>query len=93
MSGGKKKHPKKRTYTEGEVRRMVKQCADDATKTILMLCATAARDQFDMDEDTFVEFMGRMQRYVDAEADRLVSIEDANMSMQKHGIDLRLQRW
>ena len=94
MSGGKKKaRTKKRTYTEGEVRRIVHKCQDDAVKKIILLCATAARDEFDMDEEQFVNFLARMQRYVDNEAQGLVDVEVANKSLEKHGIDLRLCRW
>ena len=93
MSSGKKKYPKKRTYTEGEVRRIVHKCQDDAVKKIILLCATAARDEFDMDEEQFVNFLARMQRYVKNEGLGLVDIEDANKSLEKHGIDLRLERW
>ena len=83
MSGGKKHRYKKQkqTYTIGEVRRMIHQCTDEATKKVILLCVTAARDQFDMDEDTLVEFMARMQRYVDYEKDKLISIEDSNKSL------------
>ena len=93
MSSGKKKYPKKRTYSESEVRRMIHKCNDEAVKKIMLLCVTAARDEFDMDEEKLVTFMGRMQRYVDNEAAGLFDINVANESLKKHGIDLRLTRW
>ena len=93
MSGGKKKYYKKRTYTEGELAYITRQRADEAVKKILLLCVTAARDEFDMDEEQFVNFMCRMQRYVDSEAKGLVDIGVANESLKKHGVDLRLTKW
>ena len=93
MSGGKKKKPKSKMYSESEVRRMVHKCNDEAVKKIMLLCVTAARDEFDMDEDKLVTFMGRMQRYVDNEAAGLFKLDVANESLKKHGIDLKLARW
>ena len=95
MSGGKnkKKRPKARMYSESELRRAVRESADGCVKKIILLCATAARDEFDTDEEQFVNFLARMQRYVKNEGLGLVDIEDANKSLEKHGIDLRLERW
>ena len=95
MSGGKnkKKRPKARMYSESELRRAIKESTDGCVKKIILLCATAARDEFDMDEEQFVNFLARMQRYVKNEGLGLVDIEDANKSLEKHGIDLRLERW
>lgn len=95
MSGGKnkKKRPKARMYSESELRRAIRESADGCVKKIILLCATAARDEFDMDEEQFVNFLARMQRYVKNEGLGLVDIEDANKSLEKHGIDLRLERW
>ena len=95
MSGGKnkKKRPKARMYSESELRRAIRESADGCVKKIILLCATAARDEFDMDEEKFVNFLARMQRYVKNEGLGLVDIEDANKSLEKHGIDLRLERW
>lgn len=95
MSGGKnkKKRPKARMYSESELRRAIRESTDGCVKKIILLCATAARDEFDMDEEQFVNFLARMQRYVDNEAQGLVDVDVANKSLEKHGIDLRLERW
>ena len=92
-SGKKKKRPKARMYSESELRRAIRESADGCVKKIILLCATAARDEFDMDEEQFVNFLARMQRSVKNEGLGLVDIEDANKSLEKHGIDLRLERW
>jgi len=94
MSGGKKKkYPKKRTYSESEMRRGIKDAADDAVKRVMLLCIVAARDQFNLDDEGVVNFTGRMQRYVEWEKEGLVNLDDANASLKKHGIDLQLRRW
>lgn len=94
MSGGKKKHPKKQTFSIGEVKRAIREAADDAVKRIMLLCIVAARDMFDMDEKKTVEFMEMMQRYIKYEQDGLINLKDASDSLYKStGIDLRLTRW
>lgn len=92
MSGGKKKYPKKRTYTEGEVRRAVKQTADDAVPRILLLCIVAARDEFNLDDDALVHFMETMERYIGYEQQGLINVKDASKSLKdRTGIDLRIR--
>lgn len=92
MSGGKKTRTKKRTFSEAEMRRAVKRAADEATSRILLLCLVAARDEFSMDEKEVVTFMERMERYVDAEAKGLISMDVASDSLKKRtGIDLRVK--
>lgn len=92
MSGGKKKYPKKKTYTEGEFRYAVKKVGDEAIARILLLCIVAARDQFDLDEDGIVEFMNTMQRYVEYEQKGLIDTKAASESLKKRtGIDLRIR--
>ena len=94
MSSGKKSYPKKRTYSEGELRRAVKEASDQAVKRILLLCIVAARDEFNLDEDGTVGFMDTMQRYINYQQSGLVSLDDASKSLKKNtGIDLRLSRW
>ena len=94
MSGGKKKHPKKRMYGEAEIKRGIKQAADDATKRIMLLCLTAAVDVYGMDADKLNELMETMQRYINYEGKGLVSLADASKSLYNStGIDLRLTRW
>ena len=94
MSSGKKLYPKKRTYSEGELRRAVKEASDQAVKRILLLCIVAARDEFNLDEDGTVSFMDTMQRYINYQQKGLVSLDDASKSLKKNtGIDLRLTRW
>lgn len=94
MSSGKKKHPKKRTYTEGELRQILKNSIDDATAKVLLLCIVSARDEFDLTEEQTVEFIHTMQRYVDYEKQGLIKLSNASDSLKKEtGIDLRLSRW
>ena len=94
MSSGKESYPKKRTYSEGELRRAVKEASDQAVKRILLLCIVAARDEFNLDEDGTVSFMDTMQRYINYQQSGLVSLDDASKSLKKNtGIDLRLSRW
>lgn len=94
MSSGKKKFPKKRTYSEGEVRRAVREAADDSVKRIILLCVVASRDMFDLDEDGVIKFMETMQRYIGYEKDGLIDLNDASKSLkEKTGIDLKLRRW
>lgn len=96
MSGGKKKYKNKprRTYSEKEIRRAIHETADDAVKRTLLLAILAARDQFNLDADGTVDFMNRIDRYVQFEKDGLVNLKDASQSLLKNtGIDLRLVRW
>lgn len=94
MSSGKKKHPKKRTYSEGEVRRAIKEAADNAVARIMLICIVAARDEFDMDEDKLVQFMNTMQRYIGYANDGLVDMNAFSETLKNStGIDLRLKRW
>ena len=70
MSGGKKKRrPVRITYSAGEVNRLLKETADDATKKLLLICIVAARDKFDLDGDETVAFADVMQRYAGYLAD------------------------
>ena len=94
MSGGKKKHQKAKMFSIGEVKRAIREAADDAVKRILLLCIVAARDMFDLDEEGTVKFMETMQRYINYEKDGLINLKDASDSLYKStGIDLRLTRW
>jgi len=94
MSGGKKKRPKARTYSEGEVRRMIRNAADDAVKRNMLISVVTARDMFDLDEDGVVEFMGMMQRYIKYLSENVVDLKDFTETLSKKtGIDLRLSRW
>lgn len=94
MSSGKKKYPKKRTYTEGEYRRALKQAGDDTVARVLLLCIVAARDMFNLDDNGTVNFMETMQRYVGYEADGLIDLTEYSKSLKKNtGIDLKLSRW
>lgn len=93
-SGKKKKVQKKRTYSEGEVRRAIKEAADNAVARIMLICIVAARDEFDMDEDKLVQFMNTMQRYIGYANDGLVDMDAFSKTLKNStGIDLRLKRW
>ena len=93
MSGGKKQYPKKKTYSEGQMRKAVKDAAEEAIARILLLCVVAARDQFNMNEDKTVEFVETMQRYVDYESMGLIDLNTASDSLYKHtGIDIRIKK-
>ena len=92
MSNKKKTYQKKRTYTEGEVRHMIRQVSDDAVARILLLCLVAARDKFDLDADGTVRFMQTMERYVEYEKMGIVNMKNASESLKKEtGIDLWLR--
>lgn len=94
MSSGKKKFPKKKTYSEGDMRRAIKQCSDDSVSRVMLLCIVAARDEFNLDDDGVMSFMNRMSRYVRYEAQGLIDMEVASKSLKERtGIDLRLSRW
>lgn len=94
MSSGKKKFPKKKTYSEGDMRRAIKQCSDDSVSRVMLLCIVAARDEFNLDDDGVINYMNRMTRYVGYEAQGLIDMEVASKSLKERtGIDLRLSRW
>lgn len=94
MSNKKKAKPKKRTYSEGEVRRMLKQASDEAVAKILLLCMVAAKDEFKLNADEVVHFVQTMQRYTDYERAGLIKTDEASESLLKDtGIDLRLRKW
>lgn len=94
MSGGKKKFPKKRTYTEAEHRKAIKETADDSVKRIMLICLAAADDMFKLDEDGLVRFMETMARYIRYHDDGTVNLDDYSKSLKNNaGIDLRLSRW
>lgn len=89
-----KKKKVKKTYTEGEVRRAIKEAADEAVSRAMLLCILSARDEFDLDEEGVVKFMNTMQRYVEYCDSGLVGIKDYSEALKKTtGIDLRLTRW
>jgi hypothetical protein len=94
MSGGKKKRkPVRITYSAGEVNRLLKETADDATKKLLLICIVAARDKFDLDGDETVAFANVMQRYAGYLADGLLDLDAYSKSLYAQtGIDLRLVR-
>ena len=84
----------KRTYSEGEFRRAVKQVSDEAVAKILTLCVTAATDEFNLDDEGVVSFMERMERYVQYEEENKIKVRDAQNALKKAtGIDLRVTRW
>lgn len=92
MSNKKKTYQKKRTYTQGEVRNLIRQVSDDAVAKILLLCLVAARDEFDLDADGTVRFMQTMERYVEYEKLGIVNMKNASESLKKEtGIDLWLR--
>lgn len=94
MSGGKKKRPKARMYSESELRRGIRDATDAVTKRVMLLCIVAARDEFKPDADKTVQFTQTMMRYVEYERLGLVDLKTASESLKKHtGIDLRLSRW
>jgi hypothetical protein len=94
MSGGKKKRkPVRITYSAGEVNRLLKETADDATKKLLLICIVAARDKFDLDGDETVAFADVMQRYAGYLADGVLDLDAYSKSLYAQtGIDLRLVR-
>jgi hypothetical protein len=94
MSGGKKKRkPVRITYSAGEVNRLLKETADDATKKLLLICIVAARDKFDLDGDETVAFANVMQRYAGYLADGVLDLDAYSKSLYAQtGIDLRLVR-
>ena len=92
VSNKKKTYQKKKTYTEGEVRRMIRQVSDDAVAKILLLCLVAARDEFDLGADETVKFMQTMERYVEYEKLGIVNMKNASESLKNEtGIDLWLR--
>ena len=94
MSGGKKKHPKKRMYSEWEVRKAIKEAADDSVKRIMLICLAAADDMFKPDEDGMVEFMQTMARYIKYQEEGKVDLNAYSKSLLNNcGIDLKLTRW
>lgn len=94
MSGGKKKRkPVRITYSAGEVNRLLKETADDATKKLLLICIVAARDKFDLDGDETVAFADVMQRYAGYLADGVLDLDAYSKALYAQtGIDLRLVR-
>ena len=93
MSSGKKKVQKQRMYAASEVRRAVKQAAEDATAKAILLCVVSATDQFKCDGEETVEFVERMKRYVEYENAGLIDLNMASESLYKNtGIDLRLTK-
>lgn len=99
MSGGKKNFKRKKTntktvYSYSEVKRAIRDAADETTKEVMLLCLCAARDTYDLDGDSLVEFMQNMQRYIRYEKDGDVKLKDASRSIKERtGIDLTLSRW
>lgn len=94
MRSVKKKRQPIRTYSEKELRRAIHETADDAVKRTLLLAIIAARDHFNLDADGTVDFMKRVDRYVQYEGDGIISLKDASQALLKStGIDLRLVRW
>lgn len=84
----------KRTYSEKEFKKAVKQVSDEAVSKILTLCVTAAADEFNLDEEGVVSFMERMERYVQYEEENKIKVRDAQNALKKTtGIDLRVTRW
>lgn len=91
MSSGKKKYPKKRTYSEGELKKAVRKATEESVARLLLLCIVAARDEFDMDEEQTVKFTDTMKRYIEYEDAGLIDMKAASESLKKRtGIDLRI---
>lgn len=94
MSSGKKKYPKKRTFSEGEMRHIIHQSRDEVIMQLMYLFVNAVTDQFEPTEDELVEFMQRVQRYNGYISAGLVDYKVAAQSiLNKTGVDLRLSRW
>lgn len=93
MSGGKKKQYVKRTYTEGEYVRAVRNAVDEATKKLILMYTTAVAERFDVSEEDLVGLLHDMQRFQTYEQMGLVPLEKYSKVLEKHGIDLRLSRW
>lgn len=93
MSGGKKRVKPKRTYTEGEYVRAVREATDEATKKLILMFITAVAEKYDPPEDELVGLLMDMKRYADYEAMGLVPLEKYSKVLEKHGVDLRLRRW
>lgn len=94
MSGGKKKYPKKRTYSEGEVQRLIRQSRDDVVTQVMYLFVSAVADQFSPTEEELVELMDRVQRYNGYISAGLVDYKVATESIKKKtGVELNLSRW
>ena len=92
-SGKKKRYPKKRTYSEGEYVRAVRQATDDAVKKLLLMYVTAVAEKYNPTEDELVELLTTMQRYQRYEEMGLLPLQKYSEVLLKHGIDLRLSRW
>ncbi len=94
MSSGKKKHPKRKTYTQGEMRQIVQASRDEVVARALILAICSAREMFDMDEEMVVRYMENVQRWNRFLSDGVISIDDLFSSLKKQtGIDLKLTRW
>lgn len=94
MSSGKKKHPKKRTYSEGEVKKAIMEACDDSVKRIMLICIAAADDMFKPDEDGMITFMETMARYIQYHEEGKVNLDAYSKSLKNNcGIDLKLSRW
>lgn len=93
MSGGKKKYPKKKTYTEGEYIRAVRMAVDDSVKKLTLMFCTAVAEKYNCTEEEVVELLETMQRYQTYEDMGLVPLQKYSDVLEKHGIDLKLRRW
>lgn len=77
-----------------EVKKAIRDAADDSVARIMLICITAAKDEFDLDEEGTVHFMQTMQRYVGYFNDGTLDANDYSKSLKKStGIDLKLRRW
>lgn len=93
MSGGKKKYPKKKMYSEGEFVRAVRMAVDDAVKKLLLMYITAVAEKYHSSEEDLVDLLNMMQRYQAFEDMGLVPLEKYSHVLEEHGVDLRLTRW
>lgn len=93
MSGGKKKYPKKKTYSEGEYVRAVRMAVDESVKKLLLMYITAVAEKYNASDEDLIDLLNMMQNYQSYEDQGLVPLEKYSEVLLNHGIDLRLSRW
>lgn len=94
MSGGKKSKQKKRTYSEGELRYLVKASRDEIVSQMMYLFVSAVTDMFSPTEEQLVDLLEMVQRYNDYIASGLVDFRTAAESIEKKtGVKLIVSHW